>query len=626
VTGDQMQVEGIGDGAAAATWMDADGAAGAALQSGWDSVRNVHAEAATAADVSLTGFVDTEVSLGDGGDSSVAVTGAQRGRIATGDGDDRIAIEAQSNGAGWSNTFEVATGEGDDEVLIQGDRGLTRAEIDAGAGDDRVRVEGAGGADLSGGDGADTLTGGNGDDTLIGGAGGDRMAGGAGDDVLVAGEAVPEGLVTIDAGNVRSQDDGFRVVAQSAGPEGLSAASADNLTLAGGRGFGVRGRSGGADDQLGYNAEAGLSERITVTFDQPAADAQVQVTRLFAHEGESGETGTWRAYADGAEVGSGRFTAERGHRAEVAIEPGQPFDTLVFEGTDLTQPGADASEYYIQQITARTAPSDLEANLLDGGAGDDRLTGAAGDDTLIAGAGDDVLAGGLGDDTLHLGDESDRNTVRFTGGNDTVTGFDVDGGGENSFDTLVIEVGELHAQLSNAQDILAFARRIESDGDGDTDALVSGQDLSFVLRRDGADGPPADSVTLQGVVGSDGLSRPALRAARADFTDTPRPEDLGTDGEGAGAPFLTPAAESAGAWTDAVADTGASGRGEGPRADGGHDPSAAGGPAARGWTEAVEADRQPGESQALDLAEPAAAAAGVDGAEVAFEGLNPLDI
>ncbi len=53
----------------------------------------------------------------------------------------------------------------------------------------------------------------------------------------------------------------------------------------------------------------------------------------------------------------------------------------------------------------------VEANWIDGGGGNDRLTGGGGNDTLIGGLGNDTLIGGLGNDTLIGGL-----------GNDTMTG------------------------------------------------------------------------------------------------------------------------------------------------------------------------------------------------------------
>jgi Ca2+-binding RTX toxin-like protein len=49
-------------------------------------------------------------------------------------------------------------------------------------------------------------------------------------------------------------------------------------------------------------------------------------------------------------------------------------------------------------VTAETLPAGVISLVLDGGAGDDRLTGSAGDDVLDGGAGRDTLDGGAGTD------------------------------------------------------------------------------------------------------------------------------------------------------------------------------------------------------------------------------------
>ena len=63
------------------------------------------------------------MTLGDGGDSTVTIDGAKRGDITTGDGDDTVDIDAQTNNDGWSNLFDIDTGAGDDTVTVTGDQG-----------------------------------------------------------------------------------------------------------------------------------------------------------------------------------------------------------------------------------------------------------------------------------------------------------------------------------------------------------------------------------------------------------------------------------------------------------------------------------------------------------------------
>lgn len=81
---------------------------------------------------------------------------------------------------------------------------------------------------------------------------------------------------------------------------------------------------------------------------------------------------------------------------------------------------------------------DDNANILDGGAGDDAINGGAGDDTLLGGAGDDQLGGGSGNDTIVGGvgndaifGEEGNNQLSGGDGNDVLVsgaGNDIIGG------------------------------------------------------------------------------------------------------------------------------------------------------------------------------------------------------
>ena len=169
------------------TYDDADTAT-VSLTDSWNSVKNIEADSDVAADVTLENFVHTDVTLGDGGDSTVTIDGAKRGDITTGDGDDTIDIDAQTNNDGWSNLFDIDTGAGDDTITVTGDKGVTDVEVTAGEGDDTITVDGDyDEAILDGGAGDDTIVAGGGDDTLIGGEGDDTISAGGDDDVLTGG-------------------------------------------------------------------------------------------------------------------------------------------------------------------------------------------------------------------------------------------------------------------------------------------------------------------------------------------------------------------------------------------------------------------------------------------------------
>ena len=142
----------------------------------WGSVSTIEATSENAADVVLQNFVETDVTLGGGGDSTVEIDGAQRGDIETGSGDDTVTIDARSGADDEGGDFTVSTGAGDDTITIEGD--YDTSTLEGGRGDDTI----------TGGAGEDTISGGQGDDVLDGGAGNDTLEGGQGDDTFVAGE------------------------------------------------------------------------------------------------------------------------------------------------------------------------------------------------------------------------------------------------------------------------------------------------------------------------------------------------------------------------------------------------------------------------------------------------------
>ena len=140
------------------------------------------------------------------------------------------------------------------------------------------------------------------------------------------------------------------------------------------------------------------------------------------------------------------------------------------------------------------------------GAGDDRLRGTHGDDLMAGLGGDDVIRTGRGSDGV----------VFMRGhGNDRVRDFDVDRGGERHHDTLLLSgFGDLDGEYGTRAELRALIEAIESDGDGRTDAVVGGRDVTFVLGD--------DQITLEGVARSLGGRRDLLElgADNARFNGT----------------------------------------------------------------------------------------------------------
>ena len=111
--------------------------------------------------------------------------------------------------------------------------------------------------------------------------------------------------------------------------------------------------------------------------------------------------------------------------------------------------------------------------LVELGAIDGRTMATDGDDRLRGGPDDAIYEGGRGDDVISTGDGLD--TVLFTigDGRDKVRDFDVDGGGENDFDTLALRgFGALDGRYSTAAELTALADAMNADDDEGTRAEV----------------------------------------------------------------------------------------------------------------------------------------------------------
>lgn len=145
IGGDEMNLPGVPDTAEIALTRGATGDVDVELTSAWDSVKNILAESDSAGDIRVENFVHADIHFGGSGDSNIEIVGAKRGFLTTGDGNDTISVDAVSNGAGWSNRFDIRTGDGDDRLVFEGaSNGLSELYFDGGEGTDTLHLTGPG--------------------------------------------------------------------------------------------------------------------------------------------------------------------------------------------------------------------------------------------------------------------------------------------------------------------------------------------------------------------------------------------------------------------------------------------------------------------------------------------------
>ncbi|MEO0032096.1 MAG: hypothetical protein RIS94_1854 [Pseudomonadota bacterium] len=348
----------------------------------------------TTTDLSYTRVTVGDVALSnldDGKDTPVQLYGSNViDYLVGGNGDDRL--------YGGGNMDDLRGGIGNDRLYGQED-------------DDR----------LYGGDGADWLYGGYDDDQLYGQAGADRLLGESGNDRLEGGA----GNDVLDGG------------------EGAD-------TMVGGAGNDTYYVDDAADVIDDQGLASDVDTVLVLATIQYTLAANVENAALGKDSGDAGLSGNAKANDldgnDGANAlagGSGNDSLDGGAGADV-LDGGSGNDVLVGGlGTDTADYAAETGAMVVD-LAAGTATGDgadtlsgvenvavgdgndavtgsADANLLDGGAGNDNLAG---------GGGDDVLIGGTGADTLYAGDGND--SVDAGAGNDLIIGGN--GAGNDRYD------------------------------------------------------------------------------------------------------------------------------------------------------------------------------------------------
>jgi Ca2+-binding RTX toxin-like protein len=328
------------------------------------------------------GYVDVQISGGDGNDVLWASSGNDT--LNGGTGDDRLDGGAGNDTLGGGLGNDVIAGDAGTDTVTYADAtgavsvNLTTGTATGAAGNDTLRtLENVTGSSFN-----DTITGSTGDNVLSGGAGNDSISAGAGNDTALGGD----GNDTLDGG------DGNDVVSGGAGTD----------TVAGGAG----------DDTLVWNADATWNTSA-YNAGSPGSAGSGETTTV------SGYTRSYDRFDGGA--GNDTLSGTTGNDA-IFLDDGNAAARLsgvesidAGAGNDVVDLTSSRFGYGDVRISGGDGNDVLWASngndTLNGGTGNDRLDGGAGNDTLIGGDGNDNMKGGVGNDVLRGG-----------AGNDTLAG------------------------------------------------------------------------------------------------------------------------------------------------------------------------------------------------------------
>ncbi|MEM1343528.1 MAG: choice-of-anchor L domain-containing protein [Pseudomonadota bacterium] len=319
----------------------------------------------------------------DGGEDADTLDGGPGADLLSGAGGIDLVTYANAGAAVGANLTNPAANTGaaagDTYNAVENIEATPFADTLTGSLDDNLLIGGAGNDALRGQFGADTLQGGLGNDTLFalvasnrseteansleGGEGADLLIGAAGPDTLEGGP-----------GNDRLQGE--------AGDDSLEGGP-NNDTLDGGAGGDVL-NGGSGTDLVSYQSEgAAIGANLVNPSNNTGAaagDTYASIENVDATNFDdtlTGSTGANRLRGlDGNDELRGQF------------------------GPDTLIGGLGNDTLYALVASNR---SETDANLLNGGAGDDLIVGAAGMDTLLGNIGLDTLRGEAGDDSLNGG-------------------------------------------------------------------------------------------------------------------------------------------------------------------------------------------------------------------------------
>ena len=346
--------------------------------------------------------------------------------------------------------------------------------IDGGAGDDNI--DGMGGNDiLYGGTGNDSILGGAGDDSIFGGAGDDlldgganqdTLDGGAGNDTLMAGSGADvfdggDGVDVYDIGNSLVSAFAFEVnLGDGVGSYGTTFSNIENVI------------GGSGDDTLiGSAANNALTggagnDSIDGGAGNDQLDGGADADTFIVNNGFGQDT-----------IAGGETTTSGNDFDTIDLSAVTTSVTVDFAGAEFGSIDDNASTDTITFTEIERLILTDQADIVNGGAGNENIDAGGGGDTVTTGTGDDSILGGAGNDSLVGGDGND--TVDGGAGNDYVaafTGNDLLLGGDGN-DTI-FSVGGGNDTLDGGADADLISIQTLSDvtvTGGET--TTSGQDL-----------------------------------------------------------------------------------------------------------------------------------------------------
>ncbi|WP_298843888.1 LamG-like jellyroll fold domain-containing protein [uncultured Roseobacter sp.] len=385
------------------------------------------------------------------------------------------------SGTGAADT--ITGSAGDDNIdgengndLLSG--GAGNDTISGASGNDTIRGD-TGNDTLRGGDGNDSITGGQGDDFLDGDAGNDTLLGGGGDDLFEAhsGDDVVDGgdgngdRIYYN-GEMSGYDISYDADSDTFTITDLNSGNGDDGsdTVTGVEAFSFGGTTYTAAELASFATNvaptdisfaSGGSVRETVSDGGSIAaayDPSGSTVATLSAADSPGNTHTFTLISDP----SGRFEIS-GNEIRMRSDQSADFETdttfdLTIRATDqwgasydevLTLTVEDFEGSYTAGNSGEAVNGTSEEDVISGGSGNDtisggdgadtihgregndRLLGDAGDDVIHAGDGDDLIRGGSGADTLDGGGDADRFVVEDGFGNDSITGGETTGSGND---------------------------------------------------------------------------------------------------------------------------------------------------------------------------------------------------